>query len=246
MAPRPLARTGLMLAGVALSVGAAGCAVPSFGAPESASEQGDGLRSLWQWGVVAALVVGAVVWSLIIWAILRYRQRGETLPTQVAENVPIEIVLAVIPILIVAVLFVIGNRVQNDAAAPVARPDVTVEVIGFQWSWQFRYRGENVTVTGAGEGTRGPELVLPRGRTTRLVLVSRDVNHSFWVPRFLSKRDLIQGVDNSVDVTPTETGDFDGRCAEFCGLDHWRMNFRVRIVSPTEFEAWLADQEAAG
>ena len=62
--------------------------------------------------------------------------------------------------------------------------------------------------------------------------MTTDVNHSFWVPDFLSKRDLIPGVDNEIDVTPTEAGTFDGRCAEFCGLDHWRMNFTVRVVPP--------------
>ena len=74
-------------------------------------------------------------------------------------------------------------------------------------------------------------MVLPVGETAQLALVSTDVNHSFWVPDFLSKRDLIPGVDNEIDVTPTEEGSYIGRCAEFCGLDHWRMYFYVRVVS---------------
>jgi cytochrome c oxidase subunit 2 len=89
-------------------------------------------------------------------------------------------------------------------------------------------------------------MVLPLGETTRLRLVTRDVNHSFWVPRFLSKRDLIPKVRNEIDVTPNERGSFVGRCAEFCGLDHWRMNFSVRVVSPSEYRRWLADRERAG
>jgi cytochrome c oxidase subunit 2 len=66
------------------------------------------------------------------------------------------------------------------------------------------------------------------------------------VPDFLSKRDLIPGIDNTIDVTPTETGEYVGRCAEFCGLDHWRMNFSVRVVPPEEFEAWLDDRRGEG
>ena len=89
-------------------------------------------------------------------------------------------------------------------------------------------------------------MVLPVGRTTRLRLVTSDVNHSFWVPRFLSKRDLIPGVRNEIDVTPNTRGSFVGRCAEFCGLDHWRMNFSVRVVSPAEYERWLSDQGTGG
>jgi cytochrome c oxidase subunit 2 len=127
------------------------------------------------------------------------------------------------------------NEVGDDAAA-------VVDVVGFQWSWQFHYRDEGVTITGA--PGRGPELVLPVGRPSHLRLVSADVNHSFWVPDFLSKRDLIPGVDNEIEVTPTETGDYVGRCAEFCGLDHWRMNYSVRVVSEAEYRSWLEDRRA--
>jgi cytochrome c oxidase subunit 2 len=79
--------------------------------------------------------------------------------------------------------------------------------------------------------------VLPAGQTTRLVLTTTDVIHSFWVPAFLQKRDLIPGVDNAVDVTPTELGTFDGKCAEFCALDHWRMTFTVQVVPPDQLDA---------
>jgi cytochrome c oxidase subunit 2 len=61
------------------------------------------------------------------------------------------------------------------------------------------------------------------------------------VPDFLSKRDLIPNVDNEIQVTPTEIGTYDGRCAEYCGLDHWRMNYTVRVVSQADYESWLAN-----
>ena len=109
--------------------------------------------------------------------------------------------------------------------------DLTVEVTGFQWGWQFRYPDRNVTITGTAEAGQQPTLVLPAGRTARLVLRTTDVNHSFWVPAFLEKRDLIAGVDNAIDVTPTTEGTFDGKCAEFCALDHWRMTFTLEVVA---------------
>jgi len=99
-----------------------------------------------------------------------------------------------------------------------------------------------VTVTGNSEGSP-PELVLPVGETVQLNLKASDVNHSFWVPRFLSKRDLIPGVRNRINVNVSETGTFVGRCAEFCGLDHWRMNFAVRAVSKADYQSWLRDQQ---
>ena len=99
-------------------------------------------------------------------------------------------------------------------------PDLVVDVTGFEWSWQFDYPDDGVTVTGTPE--QPPELVLPVGRTVRMNLRTEDVIHSFWVPEFLGKRDLIPRVDNEIDVTSPRKGTWTGRCAEYCGLDHWR------------------------
>lgn len=233
--PARLALVGVALAGAAL----AGC-----GMPEPITEQGESVRTLWDPTLVAAIVVGSFVWVAAIVSVVRYRRRNDTLPTQVGEHIPIEIAYTVGPIIVVAVLFVLGMATTNRVEEKVADPDVVVDVEGFQWSWQFTYTEEDVLVSGDGSGTDGPTLVLPVGQTTRLNLVTDDVAHSFWVPEFLTKRDLIPGVDNEIDVTPTETGTYRGRCAEYCGLDHWRMYFQVRIVSVEEFEAWV--QENAG
>ena len=239
MRRRPPARVGLLAVALA-AVALAGCGA-SFGLVDPASEQADDVFGLWSPAVIAALAVGAFVWALIIWSIVRYRKRSDSLPTQVSEHIPIEVTYTVIPILIVVALFAFGTMTQRSVTEKVADPDATVLVEGFQWSWRFTYEGEDVVVSGDAAGTDGPELVLPVDQTTRLKLVSVDVIHSFWVPRFLSKRDLIPGVDNQVDVTPNELGLHQGRCAEFCGLDHWRMNFRVRVVSDADFQTWLAD-----
>lgn len=215
------------------------CELPRFGAPKPASRQAEHTLALWQGTVIAALVVAAIVWSLIIWSVVRYRRSNDDVPDQNPYNVPIEILYTVVPVVIVAGLFLFTMRTQTQTNRLSKRPDVTVEVIGFQWQWQFRYPDEGVTITGNSEGDP-PQLVLPVGATVRLKLRAADVNHSFWVPRFLSKRDLIPGVRNQIDVHVTEPGRFVGRCAEFCGLDHWRMDFVARVVSEDEFQAWLA------
>jgi cytochrome c oxidase subunit 2 len=227
---------------VALVVGA--CGLPNFGAPDAVSEQGRRTLSLWRGTFVAALVVGAIVMGLILFTIVRYRRRDDRIPHQGAHNVPLEVVYTSIPVAIVAVLFAVNVVVQGRVTDLADRPDVTVEVVGFQWQWQFRYPDEGVTVTGGPESP-APELVLPAGRTTRLQLSSDDVIHSFWVPDFLTKRDLVPGLDNEIDVTPERPGRYVGRCAEYCGLDHWRMRFAVRVVSPGEFDRWLDQQRAA-
>jgi cytochrome c oxidase subunit 2 len=215
-----------------------GCRLPTFGAPDAASAQGERTLSLWQGTVVAAIAVGVVVYGLIVFTVIRFRRRDDTVPGQHGHNIPLEIVYTAVPVLIVAALFGFNVFTQERVTALVDDPDVRVEVRGFQWQWQFVYEDEDVVVTGVLDD-RLPELVLPVDRTTRLELVAEDVIHSFWVPDFLTKRDLIPGVDNAIDVTPTRTGTYDGRCAEFCGLDHWRMSFTVRVVTADEFEAWL-------
>jgi cytochrome c oxidase subunit 2 len=225
---------------------AAGCG--RFGAPDPASEQGESILTLWRGFFIAALFVGALVWGLLIYVLLRWRRRGDTgdgdeLPSQNAYNIPLEIFYTAAPVVVVAVLFGVSWVTERDVNALTDDPAVRVEVVGFQWSWEFRYTDDDVVVTG--EPGEPPELVLPVDQTTRLDLVSTDVAHSFWVPDFLSKRDLIPGVDNEIDITPTETGTFEGRCAEYCGLDHWRMYYSVRVVTQDDYDAWLADQQAS-
>jgi cytochrome c oxidase subunit 2 len=230
---------------VAAAALAGGCELPDFGAPDAKSDQGESILSLWQGFFVAAIGVGLLVWGLVIWCILRYRRRhDDEMPNQKAYNIPMEILYTVVPIVAVAVLFGFSVATEQNVTDLDPDPVARIDVIGFQWSWQFVYRDEDVVITG--EPGRGPEMVVPVGRPVQLRLVSNDVNHSFWVPDFLSKRDLIPGVDNKIDVTPTETGEYVGRCAEFCGLDHWRMNFSVRVVSAEEYEAWLDDRRGEG
>jgi cytochrome c oxidase subunit II len=234
-------------AAVAACAAAAGCSLPGFGAPEPKSEQGETVYSLWQGFFVTALCVGAVVWGLIIFVMVRYRRRKDddpdAVPSQNAYNIPIEIVYTAVPVVIVAVLFGVSWAAQGNVTDVTPDPEARVDVIGFRWSWQFVYPDEDVIVTG--EPGRGPEMVIPVGRPVQLRLVSADVAHSFWVPDFLSKRDLIPAVRNTIDVTPTETGSYVGRCAEFCGLDHWRMNYSVRVVTEEEYDDWLDEQRAA-
>ncbi len=109
-----------------------------------------------------------------------------------------------------------------------------------RWDWQFTYAESGVTVTPA-PGER-PVLVLPVDRTIRFELETADVIHSFWVPEFGTKRDLIPRVDNQIDIDITEPGTWTGRCAEYCGLDHATMDFEVRAVPADEFDDWLTDQ----
>jgi len=216
---------------------------PTFGAPRGATTQGREIFRLWQGSVWAAMAVGALVWGLIFFCIIRFRRRGDQLPEQTHANVPLEIAYTVTPLLIVAVLFAVNIRTLDRVDHLSGNPALTVEVTGFQWQWRFRYREAGFEIVGTDH--KDPVMVLPVGTTVRLELRSTDVQHSFYVPAFLFKRDTIPGITNKVDLEVAKAGRYDGRCAEFCGLLHDRMGFVVEAVSRADFDRWLTQQRTA-
>jgi cytochrome c oxidase subunit II len=219
---------------------------PNLGTPDPVTEQGREILGLWHGSVVAGLVVGLIVWGLIVWSVVRYRRRDDDLPSQTPHNIPLEVLYTVAPLMVIAGLVAFTIPTQDRVIDVAREPDLVVEVVGFQWSWAFRYPEHDVTVTTRGAAIDDrPELVLPVGRVVRFRLETTDVVHSFFVPEFLQKRDLIPAVDNAFDVLVEREGAWRGRCAEYCGLDHWKMLFDVRAVPAEEFDEWLADAEAA-
>jgi cytochrome c oxidase subunit 2 len=238
-----------VLGGATAALVLAGCGSdgdgPRFGMPEPASEQGERIVELWQGFFVAGLVVSAIVIGLVVYVLVRYRNRGDddSIPNQNPYNIPIEVLYTVTPVLIVAGLFAYSVAAENDVNELTDDPAVVVDVVGFQWQWRFTYVDEEIDLVGTPEDGP-PELVLPVGEVVRFELSAEDVVHSFWVPEFIEKRDLVPGVDNEIDITPTRAGTYTGRCAEFCGLDHWRMTFTVRVVPPDEYETWVTEATA--
>ena len=123
------------------------------------------------------------------------------------------------------------------------KPDVTVNVVGKQWSWDFNYvEANDLRVGHAGRARPAspasqktlPTLYLPVNKRVEFVLTARDVIHSFWVPAFLQKLDMIPGKVNRFQVVPTESGTFQGKCAELCGAYHSQMLFQVKVVSQAD------------
>ncbi len=215
-----------------------GCSA-TYGAPDAVTEQGRSTLVLWRVLFIGAALVAALIWFLVIWSVVRYRRRPDqpANPPQRQYNIPMEVVYTVTPILIVAFLFGLAAWATQQVDSN-RDPELTVQVDGFQWQWQFTYPEQGVVVSGTPDAR--PTLVLPVGRTIRFELHADDVIHSFWVPEFLEKRDLIPGVDNHIDVDITEPGEWTGRCAEYCGFNHWQMTFDVRAVPADEFDAWVA------
>ncbi|WP_022872831.1 cytochrome c oxidase subunit II [Nesterenkonia alba] len=209
------------------------------------------LTDLWVGSWIAALAVGLVTWGLMLWCMVAYRRRrGETgYPRQLAYNVPLEIMYTVLPLVMVSVFFYYTDQAQREVDEPYADPDLTVEVYGKQWAWDFNYTygdeerhyyGVQAHLTGE-EGVRDtlPTLYLPVDNAVEFELKSRDVIHSFWVPAFLQKRDMIPGRTTYMYLTPQEEGSFDGKCAELCGEYHSEMLFNVEVVPEDEFVEYL-------
>jgi cytochrome c oxidase subunit II len=234
-----------------------GCEMPNnefwrFGWPDGITDRSEYMRELWTGSVIAALVVGFAVWGLILYSVVAHRKRGDELPKQTAYNLPLEIVYTILPFLIIAALFFYTVVVQNRVMERSDNPDETVAVNAFKWNWQFVYPettgpdGEPVATVGS--TAEIPILVLPTDRSIRFEVASADVIHSFWVPEFLFKLDVIpgneNGRDNVFEVTVQEEGAYVGRCAELCGTYHAYMNFEVRAVSGEDYDAYLEARES--
>lgn len=218
------------------------------------------IMDLWVNSWIAALIIGVITWGLIIWCIVVYRRRRGSVgfPRQLSYNLPIEVFYLSIPLMVVGVFFYFTTRDQTIIDARHANPDVVIDVRGKQWSWDFNYIKEDVHedpgvqahLNGQpGARDRVPVLYLPVGKTVELQLNSRDVQHSFWVPAFLQKRDLYPDPTQQnryISIIPGRTGEFDGKCAELCGEYHSEMLFKVKVVSPEEYEAHVADLKARG
>ena len=200
--------------------------------------------------IILGTIVFVFVEAILIYTLIRFRRRGAPRqPAHVHGNTTLEILWTIIPAVILVVIAIPTVRTIFRTQAPARADALQVEVIGHQWWWEFRYpqytarntRGTLDTVITANE------LYLPIGRTVNLTLKSQDVAHSFWVPSLGGKRDLIPNHVNSLWFTPDSTTatTFNGFCAEYCGTSHANMRFRTFVVSPEDFQGWVAHQQSA-
>lgn len=248
-------RIGLIAAAPLMLVGLSACSgqFARFGLPEAASAEAPNVGNLWVGAWIASLAVGALVWGLIGWAVVRYRRKeGDApAPRQTTYHLPLELLYTLVPFLIIGVLFFYTVKASDAMVEQNREPDTTINVIGQKWSWTFSYMEADNPDIGTDAHTVGtvetlPDLYLPVDHTVRINLESADVIHSFWVPNFYFKRDVIPGHPNSFDVTPNRLGTYDGKCAELCGEKHALMLFKVHIVTEEEYEAKVKEIAATG
>lgn len=211
---------------------------------------------LWVGSWIAALAVAVLVWGLMIWCVIAYRRRKDAtgVPVQTRYHIPIEILYTVVPIMMVGGLFSMTADAQAKIIDVSATPDLTVNVVAKQWSWDFYYKDADVYETGVQAQLTGkpgveatlPSLYLPVDKRVEFHITSRDVVHSFWIPAFLYKLDAIPGVMNSYQVVPQREGTYQGKCSELCGEYHSEMLFNVKVVSQQEYDQHMAELRAKG
>jgi cytochrome c oxidase subunit 2 len=243
---------GLAAVMVPLTTGCSVDEVFRFGWPVGITPQAENMRTLWTWSGVAAMIVGFITWGVMFWAMIFHRKHAgddDVPPRQTQYNLPVEIIFTVVPTIIVAVLFAFTVQVQNNVNDLDDAPDLKVDLVAFQWNWQFTYPDtrtpDGVPVTTIGTADTIPILVLPTNQVVEFTQRSNDVIHSFFVPEFHFKRDVFPMPEKNdqrnvwrIEEIQRE-GAFVGRCAELCGAYHAVMNFEVRALNPDLFARYL-------
>jgi len=233
---------------VALAAGAmlSGCSLKSddisgMGYPKGVSSVNDISLSLWQGAWIAAGVVGVFTLILILWPAIFHRKKDgqPEFPKQTQYNIPIEVLYTIIPFIIVAVLFyftAVKETKITDIKTP-AQHEITVE--GIQWSWQFGYpeAGKSAVVTGTPENP--PTLYMPLGESVRFTITSNDVVHGFWIPAFMIQIQNLPDRTNHLQFTANKLGTYPGRCNILCGRNHTQMIFKVKVVTPEQYQKYL-------
>ncbi|HYU38709.1 MAG TPA: cytochrome c oxidase subunit II [Acidimicrobiia bacterium] len=192
-----------------------------------------------------AVAVGVLVLSAVVVFALRYRYRAgkNDNPKQIHGSTPLEIGWTIVPALILAVIAVPTVKTIFDLHKEPGGEVLNVTAIGKQWWWEFKYPKQKVVTA--------DELVIPAGRPVRVNLTACDeslpnkcnVIHSFWVPELAGKQDVIPNRKQFTTIEANKPGTFLGQCAEYCGLSHANMRFRVIAVEPSEFDRWITDQQ---
>ena len=204
--------------------------------PEQASLQAIPIDDLFRLDFIAITVLFSLIIGLLVYSIIAFRKRknDESDGPHIEGNTRLEVVWTLVPLGFVLFLAYYGSSILGKVEAPDPQP-LRVEVIGSQWSWRFEYPDYDIIST---------DLVLPVNKQALLNMTSTDVIHSFWIPEFRVKQDLLpgDGFEKELRITPIELGEYKVRCAELCGREHYSMLAPVQVISQDEFDAWTAQQ----
>ncbi len=204
--------------------------------PVAASVQAGYVDQLWNWDLIPLCFLFSIIMVPLVYSMIVFRRRkGETGDGKYDEgNQTLEVTWTIIPLLLVTVYAYLGAYTlgKTRTADPNA---LVINVTAHQWDWSFQYP----------EGFSSNELHLPVGRQVLLEMTSLDVIHSFWVPEFRIKQDVVPGRTTELRITPDRLGNYTVRCSELCGLRHAYMERPVMVTSLQDFSAWSQQQSKA-
>jgi cytochrome c oxidase subunit 2 len=205
------------------------------------TEVADDIQWLYRWIFYLAIIVFVAVQALIVYTALRFRQKRRLTqrPEQIHGNSRLELAWTIAPAVVLLAIFVFTVPVMYSEANEAEDEEgaLIVDVYGKQWWWEFHYPGL---------GPNGDALItanevrLPAGQKAVFRLYTNNVIHSFWVPQLAGKMDVMPGYENRVGFTPEIPGEYYGECAELCGTAHAWMRFKVIVMPPEQFNAWVA------
>lgn len=204
--------------------------------PVPASTQASEIDGMWRLQEIAmsflfSLIVVPIVYSLVVFR----RRKGDTEDAEHIEgNTRLEIAWSVLPLIAVVAFSVLGAGNLANTLRPSADAMV-VKVTAFQWAWKFDYPEYGFSST---------EMYIPVNQAINLKMESSDVIHSFWVPEFRVKQDVVPGRVTELRFTPILIGDYKVRCAELCGTSHYKMEQPVVVVDDAAFAAWVEERKA--
>jgi cytochrome c oxidase subunit 2 len=249
MTPRRSRGRRLVLVAAFLTVGLAGCASSIHNGQNSLDPKGPQSQKIYDLflpvvGIAIAIGVAVLIATVFIAIRFRYRPGKNENPKQIHGNTKLEIGWTILPALILAVIAVPTVSTIFDLAKNPGPSALQVTVTGKQWWWQFHYTNDKVVTA--------DEMVIPAGRPVYLHLEACDgtgtaetcnVNHSFWVPELAGKKDAIPGQTNTLTIEADQPGTYLGQCAQYCGLSHANMRFRVIAKSKDDFAQWISEQQ---
>jgi cytochrome c oxidase subunit II len=202
-------------------------------APDQASTMSGQTDALYAFLLGVAFFFGTLIAGLEIFFAIRYRRRNkDEFPPATTQSLKLEVAWTVIPFIIAMIIFVWGAKLYFDIYRNPTDA-VDVYVTAKQWMWRFQHADGRREIN---------ELHVPVGRKIKLILASEDVIHSFFVPAFRIKTDVVPGPGRYITLwfQPTQPGRYHLFCSQYCGLNHSLMGGWIEVMSPVDFEAWLS------
>ena len=189
-------------------------------------------KNLFMFTFWIAVVVFIIVEGGIIYLTFKYRKKDDKLPVQTHGNLKLEITWTIIPAIIVVIIAIpTVLAIWETQVMPEEEDSLVIEAVGHQWWFEFKYPTEEVVTAN--------ELHLPEDKDVIVNLRSQDVLHSFWIPKIAGKVDMVPNHKNQLYIKADEPGLYYGQCAEFCGIAHAMMRFRVIVHTPEDYQNWL-------